>query len=152
MCKFPKTFDLWRLTHPIQGDERIRSYVRIRGSASRRPALNDNRTVNYWSEGIKWVWWRSAYASMKHLSEQVLLCNPASFWDKSEHGEINHFSTAWQHFGLMWITHPLGQTSRSSRAVALARNGPFSPRSPAKSWDLMAENCILMVSKCAVKQ
>lgn len=76
--------------------------------------------------------WRSAYASMKHLSEQVLLCNPASFRDKREHGEINHFSTAWQHFGLMWITHPLGQTSRSSRAVALARNGPFSPPVPCQ--------------------
>lgn len=40
-----------------------------------------NRPVNYRSEGIKRLRRKSAYASMKHLSKQVLPCNPASFWD-----------------------------------------------------------------------
>lgn len=52
------------------------------------------------------------------------------------------------------LSCPPGRALGSSRARALAPNNtpPPTPAALAKFQDLIAENCILMVSKCALKQ
>lgn len=101
------------------------SYAWARGSLIIAPSIIDQRVSNGSAGNLHMHQW-SIYLN------KCCRVTPHPSGIMGSMGKLIIFSTAWQHFGLMWITHPLGQTSRSSRAVALARNGPFSLADPCQ--------------------